>query len=53
MGINKDGEFDGVCACGKVNNDGIRCRLGATHQAPPPRSMPWEAEPRKDKMPWE
>ena len=26
-----DGEWDGVCACGKVEMDGKRCALGATH----------------------
>jgi hypothetical protein len=53
MAIDENGEFDGVCACGKKeNNDGIRCRLGATHQAPPPRSMPWETETQRE-MPWE
>jgi hypothetical protein len=42
MTIN--GEWDGVCACGKPLLDGVRCRLGATHQPPPPK---------KEKMPWE
>lgn len=52
MGLNTDGSWDGICACGKAATDGVRCRLGATHKAPTPRSMPWETEPRKD-MPWE
>jgi DNA (cytosine-5)-methyltransferase 1 len=53
MGLNNDGSWDGVCACGKSQSDGVRCRFGATHKPPPPRPMPWETEPRKDKMPWE
>jgi hypothetical protein len=53
LAIDENGEFDGVCACGKINNDGVRCRLGATHKALPPRRMPWETEPRKGHMPWE
>lgn len=24
-------EWDGVCACGKAEMDGVKCRLGATH----------------------
>lgn len=27
-----DGEWDGVCACGKAAQDGKKCKLGATHQ---------------------
>ena len=27
-------EWDGICACGKAEADGKRCRLGATHSAP-------------------
>ena len=26
-------EWNGVCACGKSERDGIRCKLGATHAA--------------------
>lgn len=32
-----NGEWDGVCACGKAESDGVQCKLGATHQ---PRT-PW------------
>lgn len=43
-------EWDGVCKCGKAAMDGIRCHLGATHQANassaqstafPGASFPW------------
>lgn len=27
-------EWDGICACGKAEADGKRCRIGATHSAP-------------------
>lgn len=45
---------DMICACGKVESDGKRCRLGATHKPP----LPWEVkpvqpEPPKEKLPWE
>jgi hypothetical protein len=26
-------EWDGICACGKAEADGKRCKLGATHSA--------------------
>lgn len=52
-------EWDGVCKCGKVEMDGVRCRLGATHRA----ASLWgsgvvtrtdeEMQPNKGKMPWE
>lgn len=48
-----------ICACGKAESDGKRCKLGATHQPPPEQKhalvMPWDAkpEPPKEKMPWE
>ncbi len=32
MGIDTDGEWDGICACGKVEADGVRCRFGGTHE---------------------
>lgn len=25
-------EWSGICACGNPNMDGVKCRLGATHQ---------------------
>ena len=31
MGIDRHGNWDGVCACGKRALDGVRCRFGATH----------------------
>ena len=39
-----NGDWDGVCACGKIQKDGIRCRLGATHRPPAP-PLPWTAAP--------
>lgn len=41
MAIDANGEWDGVCACGKREADGIRCFLGATHQRL--HRMPWES----------
>lgn len=32
MGTDANGDWDGVCACGKKELDGIECFLGATHQ---------------------
>lgn len=32
MGHDANGEWDGVCVCGKREADGIKCRFGATHQ---------------------
>lgn len=37
--IDADGNWDGVCACGKREADGVKCFLGATHQ--PLQPMPW------------
>jgi hypothetical protein len=64
--IDANGEWDGVCACGKKEADGIRCILGATHKPYKPQPMPWEtqstpmapvAEPSlpwmQTKLPWE
>lgn len=48
MAIDANGEWDGVCACGKRDSDGIRCHLGATHQPP----YPWAAQ-RSERMPWD
>lgn len=31
MGIDSYGNWDGICACKKIQNDGIKCKLGATH----------------------
>lgn len=43
--IDADGNWDGVCACGKKEMDGVRCFLGATHQPDKPRPpMPWANE---------
>ena len=39
MAVDSTGEWDGVCACGKVEQDGKRCILGATHQPLP--AEPW------------
>lgn len=37
-------EWNGVCACGKVAMDGVKCRLGATHEKQPePFQFPWAA----------
>jgi hypothetical protein len=54
------GEWDGVCACGKVAMDGIRCRLGATHRAVKSPTgvttqtiLPWAVPKPKEKLPWD
>jgi hypothetical protein len=49
MALDANGEYDGICACGKKEADGVRCFLGATHmplnrQPYKPRLMPWEAQ---------
>jgi hypothetical protein len=31
MAVDKFGNWDGVCACGKRALDGVKCRYGATH----------------------
>ena len=49
MGLNWLDEWDGVCACGKKENDGVRCRFGATHEPDKKHAFPWI----KEKMPWE
>jgi hypothetical protein len=51
VGIDANGEWDGVCACGKKEADGVRCKYGATHQKPKP--MPWETQEKpKEEFPW-
>ena len=47
-----------ICACGREAMDGVRCKLGATHQ--PLLRMPWASkpepekpEPKQERMPWE
>ena len=50
-----NGEWDGICACGKAAMDSVRCRYGATHG--PRKQMPWEApvtltKPTKHAFPW-
>lgn len=43
-----------ICACGKKKMDGIRCKLGATHQPKP--ALPWEIPscptPTEPPAPW-
>ena len=53
MALDANGEWDGICACGKAEMDGVRCRLGATHRPLKPKPMPWEKpnEPPKE-FPW-
>lgn len=39
-------EWNGVCACGKIEQDGVTCRFGATHKSLRPmaqevQSFPW------------
>ena len=29
MAIDANGEWDGICACGKKEADGVRCQFGA------------------------
>jgi hypothetical protein len=55
MGRDTNGEWDGICACGKKEADGVRCRLGATHKPYEPRMpMPWEVKQEpKEKFPWQ
>jgi hypothetical protein len=43
------GEWDGVCACGKTEMDGVTCRFGASHRpllrlatTQKALSLPWE-----------
>lgn len=33
-------DWNGECACGKTAMDGVRCSLGATHEAPPLPPLP-------------
>lgn len=40
MGTDTNGDWDGICACGKAAMDGVKCHLGATHQGR--QLMPWE-----------
>ena len=40
MALDANGEWDGICACGKAAMDGVRCKYGATHE--PRKQMPWE-----------
>ena len=61
--INTDGEWDGICACGKEAMDGIRCRFGATHRSlyneddtcicGIPNCNKYPPEIAKEKYPWE
>lgn len=39
MGTDWLGEWDGICACGRAEMDGVKCFLGATHK--PLLVMPW------------
>ena len=58
MALHFLGEWDGVCACGKREADGIRCVFGAAHRVPV-ESFPWVNSAPKaetelpEKMPWE
>lgn len=51
MGVDANGEWDGICTCGKVAMDGVRCKYGATHRLPESKPMPWETKP-KEEFPW-
>lgn len=55
MGLDTNGEWDGTCACGKKEADGVRCIYGATHEPYKSPPMPWElpsaVEPPKE-FPW-
>jgi len=48
--ISTSYEETGICACGKIEADGIRCRLGASHR-PRAQSFPWVASPRPAEAP--
>lgn len=50
MGTDWLGEWDGTCACGKKEMDGLKCKYGATHQ--PLFRLPWGV-PQKVKFPWD
>ena len=54
MALDENGEWNGVCACGKIEADGKRCIYGATHKPAgvAVESFPWAA-PVVEKMPWE
>jgi hypothetical protein len=51
VALDANGGWNGVCACGKKEADGVRCIYGATHK--PYARMPWEKpkEPPKE-FPW-
>ncbi len=52
MAVDADGNWDGVCACGKKEADGIRCFLGATHETlEVSQAKYWELNPRLKPQP--
>ncbi len=52
MGATAVKEWNGICACGKIAMDGVRCIYGATHE--PLKPIPfWETKPEPFKFPWE
>ena len=65
MALDANGEWDGICACGRTDMNGQRCFLGATHKPLPKQPTPWAipsavanvAEPSlpwmQKKLPWE
>lgn len=56
MGTDADGNWDGTCACGKKEKDGVMCRLGATHRGLPAATLlPWLQTPATEakSLPWE
>ena len=49
MAIDANGEWDGICACGKKEADGVRCRFGATHRPSLSRCL---GKQQKEEFPW-
>ncbi len=55
--IDANGDWDGICACGKKEADGITCALGATHETlEVSQERYWTANPQlrpQQPLPWE
>lgn len=41
MGVDAYGEWDGICACGRAELNGVKCYLGASHQPLNRPALPW------------
>ena len=53
MAIDANGEWNGICACGKKEADGVQCKYGATHQLRTQHLMPWVSPITKQEFPWQ